>query len=231
MLFLSLGENCLPDNILNRYHLKSFSTPFSSCRSNIEYILQCEEDCYKNLEDDSFYVSRKNTHGVDSIFNTSFHSDECYNKTSKDGFEFPHHDIITSGKDKDSIKRKINRMSHIKGLYNIVFLYHYRYCDNYNMDKILTTADKISGKYSINNKKVHFNIMRQMLVANKFDRHLDYKVYNNMHIYTFYTTSIWQGENQNIFWARADEDFVSMMVHSMYQSATGRSFSNIKPMM
>ncbi|MCQ2587766.1 MAG: papain-like cysteine peptidase [Treponema sp.] len=39
-----MGENCLPDNILSRNDLKSFSSPFSYCRSNIEYILAFEKD-------------------------------------------------------------------------------------------------------------------------------------------------------------------------------------------
>ena len=37
-LYLSFGENCLTDNILSRYNIKSYSTPYSSARSNIEYI-------------------------------------------------------------------------------------------------------------------------------------------------------------------------------------------------
>lgn len=41
--YLSLGENCLADDILKRYKLKSFSTPYSPTRSNIEYAIQSEK--------------------------------------------------------------------------------------------------------------------------------------------------------------------------------------------
>lgn len=43
MIWLSLGENCLSDNILSRHSLKSFSTPFSHARSNIDYALELEK--------------------------------------------------------------------------------------------------------------------------------------------------------------------------------------------
>ncbi|MFJ5369320.1 DUF1796 family putative cysteine peptidase, partial [Bosea sp. CER48] len=44
--WLSLGENCLPDNILERNGLKMFSTPFSHGRSNIEYAIQLHSEGY-----------------------------------------------------------------------------------------------------------------------------------------------------------------------------------------
>ena len=46
---VSFGENCLTDDILKRHNLKSYSTPYSSSRSNIEYILQIEEDCFSDF--------------------------------------------------------------------------------------------------------------------------------------------------------------------------------------
>ena len=48
-VYLSFGENCLPDHILNRYALKSFTTPFSHGRSNVEYILNLERDDYTDF--------------------------------------------------------------------------------------------------------------------------------------------------------------------------------------
>ena len=53
-LYLSLGENCLPDGILKRYGLKSFSTPYSSARSNIQYAIENELNNYTEL------LNRKN---------------------------------------------------------------------------------------------------------------------------------------------------------------------------
>lgn len=43
------GKNCLTDRILERYHLKSFATPYSWVRSNIEYINEIEEDNFAYL--------------------------------------------------------------------------------------------------------------------------------------------------------------------------------------
>ena len=43
MYWLSLGENCLPDNVLQRHGRKTLSTVFSSGRSNIDYAVSLEE--------------------------------------------------------------------------------------------------------------------------------------------------------------------------------------------
>lgn len=51
MLWLSLGENCLSDAILKRHGLKSFSTPFSLCRSNVDVVNQATEQSFTGLLD------------------------------------------------------------------------------------------------------------------------------------------------------------------------------------
>lgn len=48
-IYLSFGENCLTDRLLERHGLKSFATPFSWGLSNVEYILQIEKDKYKDF--------------------------------------------------------------------------------------------------------------------------------------------------------------------------------------
>lgn len=48
-VIVSFGENCLTDNILSRNDLKSFSTPYSSGRSNIEYILAHEKEYFNDF--------------------------------------------------------------------------------------------------------------------------------------------------------------------------------------
>lgn len=48
-VIFSVGENCLADNILARNGLKSFSSPYSSGRSNIEYILAFEKEAFSDF--------------------------------------------------------------------------------------------------------------------------------------------------------------------------------------
>ena len=45
----SIGENCLTDDLLSRNNLKSFSSPWSTGRSNIEYILAFEREQFLDL--------------------------------------------------------------------------------------------------------------------------------------------------------------------------------------
>lgn len=52
--YVSIGENCLTDNILDRFNIKSFSTPYSHGRSNIEYAIHLESEKYQNLLNPEF---------------------------------------------------------------------------------------------------------------------------------------------------------------------------------
>ena len=56
--YISIGENCLADDILKRFNMKSFSSPYASSRSNIEYIL-----AFENSEFFCFGKSLKSTKG------------------------------------------------------------------------------------------------------------------------------------------------------------------------
>ena len=58
-LFVSIGENCLADDILQRHGQKAFSTPYSFARSNIDYAIKLEETEYNTLllPDNLYYRS------------------------------------------------------------------------------------------------------------------------------------------------------------------------------
>ena len=57
---LSLGENCLPDDILRRNGLKSFSSPYASGRSNIEYVLSFENERFGDFLNPEYLKSNMN---------------------------------------------------------------------------------------------------------------------------------------------------------------------------
>lgn len=110
VFWLSLGENCLTDNILQRHGVKSFSTPFSHSRSNIDDALMLERNNFEgllekmNLRYD--YVGK--TKVVRStLYNTC---ETIYNELHMKGFEFSHHDIIASENKRKSLQRKIQRL-------------------------------------------------------------------------------------------------------------------------
>ena len=47
--WLVYGENCMPINLLRRFGFNAPSTPYSSCRSNIEHATYFENMNYSNL--------------------------------------------------------------------------------------------------------------------------------------------------------------------------------------
>ncbi len=106
---VSLGENCLTENILQRHGKKLFSSPYSHVRSNIEYAIQLEADHYINMLDRSslYYdkvgdlkVIRKKLPAV---------TENIYNKLHQKGFEFTHHDVLANNSHRKSFARKIQK--------------------------------------------------------------------------------------------------------------------------
>ena len=87
-VFLSFGENCLTDNILERHHIKSFSTPYSSGRSNIEYILQIERARFEDFLNPE-YLEYTEFDGRRVVRLRQYTQvDNTYNPWHMNGFEF-----------------------------------------------------------------------------------------------------------------------------------------------
>ena len=124
--WLALGENCLPDDILKRHGKKSFSTPFSACRSNIDYALALDECDYATLlGPEGLCVRQVGIRQV--VVQTKIEPCEpVYVQSSMQGFEFTHHDPLASLHDQASFKRKIERLISLRGSENCVFFYLHR---------------------------------------------------------------------------------------------------------
>lgn len=139
MIYLSLGENCLTDDILRRHQLKIFSTPYSPCRSNIDYALELEEENYNSIiTTDSlmkFEVNGK------CVVRSSHSCESIYDPHHMKGFEFTHHDLLSNESHRESFQRKINRLNAIRYKEDILFLYHHRRNNNTNLQKIRENLD------------------------------------------------------------------------------------------
>jgi len=192
VLFLSLGENCLTDNILNRHGVKSFSTPYSHARSNLDYALLLEGSCYDG------FLDVQNFH-YDSIDETKVirsHSitpcDDIYDDRHMQGFEFTHHDIIASQKDRESIQRKISRLQTLKGKKNFVFFYHHRINPRSQLDVIFEKASKFREYYAVQGKTCQMVIFSQQIIHDASERKLEYKkIKPNIHYFVFSTHFSW----------------------------------------
>lgn len=193
MIYLSLGENCMPDDVLKRYGIKSFSTPFSSARSNIAYALQLAKNNYNNLLNPD-YIKKNTSSPFPNLYrNEHFEqiNTSIFEPTVRSGFEFTHHDILHNTDHKESYERKIQRMIDIKDTSeNILFFYHHRYIVNEDINEIINLCNEYCMLYKSN---VYIVLMIQHLVHTDYERHIYCKQYNNIIICIFYTKVIWGG--------------------------------------
>lgn len=212
-LWVSLGENCLTDNILQRHNLKSFTTPYSHGRSNIDYAIQLEQLTYQGLLD-SANLKYESLEGKDVVRSTLINRcDDIYHELQMNGFEFTHHDILKSSKAKNSLVRKVEKLLKYKGLKNYIFFYHYRLGENISKDKIFEKAQQFSKFYELNNKKCFVIIFTQKIVDDKNDRGVAYsKISDVVHFFELSTIHNWEGDSQDIFWARLDDDLIHKMI-------------------
>lgn len=213
VLWLSLGENCLPDNILHRHGLKSFSTVYSHGRSNIDYALALEKNNYDGLLDPAHLahgISEKKQVVRSTLFNQS---DGIYNEMHMRGFEMTHHDVIDSEKDRDTFFRKISRQLEIRGKKKIVFFYHHRVNKNTDMDAIFKKAEELSGLYSRKQYTCTVIVFSQKIIDSQEERKVFFKkMKKKVLFFEFHTYHLWAGRNDDLFWARTDDDLIKRMI-------------------
>lgn len=212
MLYLSLGENCLPDNILDRYSLKSFSTPFSHGRSNIDYALQLENDNYNLLLKPAF-LRHEELGGQQVTKNFRFEQcDDIFDKSVARGFEFTHHNVISNEEARKSYLRKVIRMKEIKNNEDITFLYHHRRNPRSNFKKLYAKLEGFLASYKSDGFRCNIILFSQEIINEDAERRIRGKnVTENLVHFTLFTKNLWRGKNQDIFWARVDDDLIAQM--------------------
>lgn len=214
--YLSLGENCLTDNILARHKLKSFSTPYSQGRSNLDYAIALEKDHYSHLLDSKFlyydYV------GETKVVRNKYYpyADSIYNELHKNGFEFTHHDVLNNDLQRQSYERKIARMLSFNKNHQLKFLYHYRNNDDLNVELIITKAKEFLNFYKEKNIKCEFIFFTQKIVTDKSNRAIT-KIHdsNNIKGFLLKTLEFWVGDDEDVLWARKDDDLLSELLRDI----------------
>jgi len=213
-LYVSLGENCLTDDILKRHNLKSFSTPYSSGRTNIDYVIQLEtmDISYflntKYLEYGTAYGKRK---VVKSKLITA--CSNMYVQGHREGFEFTHHDVIAKHTERTTMKRRILRMRYYRGKKKMCLFYHYRYNENADFEALVKKMNIVADIYNSNCMIVIFT---QNKIERPQERAIEHRKINDIiHLFIFNTYEIWAGDNQDIFWARIDDDLITTMINQV----------------
>lgn len=211
-LWLSLGENCLPDDVLKRHSRKSFSTPYSSGRSNIDYALQLEKTRYDGLlsKENLCFGDAWGTRVVRS--SVIVDSDNIFEPGCSKGFEFTHHNPLESDSDRLSYERKVSRLLDIRGKKNVVFLYHHRQNKNSNTHQVIEKLLEFSRFYSSEHAKCRIALFHQSASNSSLSRSLTIGFNSQTLIeFSFLTEHIWAGADSRIFWGRNDDDLFEAM--------------------
>ena len=213
-IYISIGENCLPDDILARNHLKSFSTPFSSGRSNIEYILDFENEEYADFLNMD-YLHYESVGNGKVVRNTKYLTvQNRYKAVCMNGFEFTHHDVIGNNEIRETMGRRVKRMLNLKNK-NITMLYHHRKCDETDINLLLRHLLMLSSVYEKRSNKVRIILFYQEIIPDYASRRVECSQYKNIDIFKYYTQNEWAGEEQNLLWARCDNDLLETMIKAI----------------
>jgi hypothetical protein len=166
ILWLSLGENCLSQYIIDNNNLNTKYTPFSWTGTTIEMINKAEEDDYKNFFNFNYFSWEPDPDpevpDLPQFYApvNTFYSDNGgrFSKRYSQGFRFAHHKEITFNKEEEEkIEKRLYRLKNIENQ-TIVFVYNYTNLLNNHHDplKIRKMLQSFKQKYEAKNNKVFF---------------------------------------------------------------------------
>ena len=211
-IFISIGENCLADNILSRYKLKSFSTPYSYGRTNIECIILHEQSHFDYLLDKR-YLIKKN----EKILNIKYSCfNNTYNSLSSDGFELTHHNVLEDNRARKTISRRYLRLLKLKHK-DITMLYHHRLCDKTNEKMMVNDLKKLAEIYENRGNRVRIYVITQTIIKSPLKRGVVVENFNNIKIYRIASFQEWRGDDPSIFWAMCDDDLIQQVINKLKQ--------------
>jgi len=211
-IFLSFGENCLTDNILSRYGLKSFTTPFSHCRSNVEYILELERNNYENFVSGEFLKYEDLNGKPVPRIKTHLILDNNYHHLHKNGIEFSSHDVIKNHRYWKKVVKRANRLKSFLGKRKYILLYHHRNCENNNFELLLKHLNELKKYYSTEKYECQVVLFKQIIIPLESKKKMIYYKENDIHIFDFYTHYTWSGRDQRKYWAFIDDSLIAKML-------------------
>lgn len=102
----------------------------------------------------------------------------------------------------------------MQGRYKKMYLfYHHRYCENTNEAQLLKDLCKLKVRYLQKNDNVYVVMFTQIKVDTIKERKVVYIQKDGIHCFYFYTQQIWTGADNDIFWAKVDDDLIAKMMN------------------
>lgn len=211
-IYLSFGENCLTDNILSRYGLKSFTTPFSHCRSNIEYILDLERNNYENFVSGEFLKYGDLNGKPVPRLKTDLILKNRYHHLHENGIEFPSQDVIKNQKYWQKVVERAIKLKAFLGKRKYILLYHHRVCEGNNLELLLMHLSELKEHYSTKEYECQVVLFKQIIIPKESKKNLIYQNIKDIHIFDFHSHFTWTGRDQRKYWAFIDDSLISKML-------------------
>lgn len=213
-IVFSIGENCLTDDVLKRNGLKSFSSPYASSRSNVEYVLAFEEERFRDFLNPEF-LREEEAFGKAVVRNKKYVAvKNTYHSSCTNGFEFTHHNVLSDDKARETFERRCQRLLDLEG-YDITLVYHHRMCEQTDEKLLGRHLAQLARIYANKKNRVRIFAFTQVLVEDPSERRAVKYKQGEICFYRFYTLHEWGGNDQDFFWARADDDLLQFMVEDI----------------
>lgn len=208
---ISIGENCLADNILSRNNIKSFSSPYASARSNIEFILAFEKERFVDFLNPKYLIFNETANNK-VVHNIKFtETKNKYYNSCIYGFEFTHHNVLEDDNVRKKFKRRCKRLLSLKNK-NIVMLYHHRICEDTDINMLTNHLQELSQIYRARKNNVQIFLFTQKIVSSETLRKVDHSIINGVECYVFHTMHAWAGDKEEYLWAKCDNDLLETMI-------------------
>ncbi len=200
---------------MRRHGKKCFSTPYSHCRTNIDYALALEAEDYRSLLSTS-EMERAVAFGATVVRSRRYQCDPIFHPSCSEGFEFSHYDMLNEWRDRENFGRKISRLLRLRGRKNVLFLYHHRWNANSDLVRLREKIDQFAAFYRSANSRCVVVCFYQSLIAPQAHRRLE-RIPGPEHRleFVFHTRDAWAGNNQDLFWARVDDDLIRQMMQQI----------------
>ncbi len=221
--WLSLGENCLPDRILQRHGLKSFSTPFSNGRSNIDVLLALWRAKFDGLLDPA-NLRLDPTAGASAVRSTRYvDCDPIFDPSVSGGFEFTHHNVLEDAAARDSYVRKIDNFCAARLRGDVVLVYYHRPTPRSDLPALIQKLETFAQLYQVAENRVRVLLLRQTLVAVPSERGVVSRS-AAPHVDDFEVKSLaaWGGQIPAVFWAEVDDDLLTEVLAAGREWLVGR---------
>ena len=128
------------------------------------------------------------------------------------GFEFTHHDVLDNEEHRASVERKIERVDELRKKRDVTFLYFHRKGDYSDIKELKSRLLHFSKYYENESSSCRVVLFYQELFKSKHDRRLDFSdSIGPVKEFVFHTKDIWAGKDQDVFWARKDDDLFEQM--------------------